>query len=207
MLTELKNIDADIENMAARALGDRELLSELLDGLRIKEETYRYNCHRVLMSISKTRGEVLYPAWDYLVEHLGSVNSYHKMSAVLLIARLVEVDTDNQFEDIFDRYYGLLDDRSMVVAYYVAASSARIIKAKPHLAATIVDRLLDIDKTHHPSGRKELIKTGIIESLDEIYEQYENKSRLMDFVKKQVDSESRKTSKTARAFIGRWGGS
>ena len=65
--------------------------------------------------------------------------------------------------------------------------------------------MLDIDSTHHLPGRKELIKTGIIETLDAIYEEYENKPRLMDFVKKQVDSESRKTAKTAKAFLDRWG--
>lgn len=206
MLSELTDKNADIQKMVEKAIGDGDVLSELLDGLEIKEETYRYNCHKVLMLISKTKPEMLYPAWDYLVGHLSSVNSYHKMSATLLLANIVAVDQENMFDDIFDVFYRLLDDRSMVVAYYVASSSANIIRAKPHLQEIIIDSLLDIDSTHHPTGRKEMIKTGIIETLDAIYEDYENKPRLMEFVEKQVDSESRKTAKTARAFIVRWVG-
>lgn len=205
MLTELKGKDADIEKMVKKAIGDSNVLSELLDGLEIKEETYRYNCHKTLMLISQRKPEMLYPAWDYLVGHLSSVNSYHKMSATLLLANIIAADEENRFDGIFDVFYGLLDDRSMVVAYYVASSSARIINTKPRLKEKIITRLLDIDNTHHPTGRKELVKTGIIETLDAIYEDYENKAKLMDFVKKQVDSESRKTAKTARAFISKWG--
>ena len=206
MISKLTDKNADIQKMAEKAIGDKTVLSELLEGLEVKEETYRYNCHKALMLISQKRPEMLYTAWDYLVGHLSSVNSYHKMSAILLLANIITVDKENRFDDIFDVFYGLLDDRSMVVTYYVASSSAKIIHAKPHLTEKIIARLLDIDSTHHLPGRKELIKTGIIETLDAIYEDYENKPRLLGFVKEQIDSESRKTAKTARAFLGRWGG-
>lgn len=205
MLAELQDKNADIREVAEKATGDGKVLSELLSGLEIKEETYRYNCHKALMLIGQERPEVLYPAWDYLAGHLSSVNSYHKMSAALLLANVITADREKRFDGIFDVFYGLLDDRSMVVAYYVAASSARIIRARPDLAAKIVARLLDIDNTHHPTGRRELIKTGIIETLDAVYEDYADKPALLGFVRKQVASESRKTARTARAFIARWG--
>ena len=205
MLPEMDDKDADIEGIAARVLADRELIPELLDGLKSKNETYRYNCHKVLMVISETRGEVLYPAWGYFVEHLGSDNSYHKMSAVLLLASLVRVDTENRFEKIFDKYYGLLDDRSMVVAYYVASSSAKIVRAKPQLQSRITEELLNIDETHHPSGRKELIKTGVIVALDGFIAGSADRARIVEFVRKQQDSESPKTRKAARAFLEKWG--
>ena len=205
MLAEMDDKNADIEGMAARALADRELIPGLLDGLKTKNETYRYNCHKVLMFISEENGEALYPAWDYFVEHLGSGNSYHKMSAALLIARLVKADTENKFEDIFDKYYGLLDDQSMVVAYYAASSSARIVRAKPHLRGRITGELLNIDGTHHPAGRKELIKTGVIEALDECMAGSDDRVKIVEFVRKQQDSESPKTRKAARAFLEKWG--
>ena len=133
MISKLTDKNADIQKMAEKAIGDKTVLSELLEGLEVKEETYRYNCHKVLMLISQKRPEMLYTAWDYLVGHLSSVNSYHKMSAILLLANIISVDKENRFDDIFDVFYGLLDDRSMVVTYYVTSSSAKIIHAKPHL--------------------------------------------------------------------------
>ena len=65
MLPEINNKDVDIETVADKALADRKLLSEILDGLTSKKETLRYNCHKVLMHISETKGRLLYPKWDY----------------------------------------------------------------------------------------------------------------------------------------------
>jgi hypothetical protein len=206
MLPEMREKEADIEGIAAKTIEDSGLLAELLEGLKSKDETFRYNCHKVLMKVSKTRPELLYPSWDYLVEHLKSDNSYHKMSATHLIVNLVKVDTGDRFAGIFDLFYGLLDDRSMVVAYYVAQNSAKIIKAKPELENRVIERLLAIDETHHPLGRKELIKAGIIEAFDELFEDSGVKPEIMSFVRAQTDSGSRKTAKTAKRFLEKWGG-
>jgi len=206
MLPEMREKEADIEGIAAKAIGDSSLLAELLEGLKSKEETFRYNCHKVLMKVTDTHADLLYPSWGFFVKHLSSVNSYHKMSATHLIANLVKIDTEDKFGEIFDLFYDLLDDRSMVVAYYVAQNSAKIIRAKPGLENRIIERLLAIDETHHAPGRKELIKTGIIEAFDELFEDSGIRPELMDFVRGQLGSESRKTAKTARTFVEKWGG-
>jgi hypothetical protein len=159
-----------------------------------------------LMKVSETHPELLYPSWDFFVEQLSSNNSYHKMSATHLIANLVKIDIEDRFEDIFDLFYSLLDDRSMVVAYYIAQTSAKIIRAKPGLENRIIEKLLAIDETHHPPGRKELIKTGIIEAFDELCEDSGIRPEIMSFVRAHTDSESRKTAKTSRAFLEKWGG-
>lgn len=206
MLSEMREKEADIEGIAAKAIEDSGLLAEMMEGLKSKKEIFRYNCHKVLMKVTDTHPELLYPSWDFFVEHLKSDNSYHKMSATHLIAKLAKVDTENRFADIFDLFYGLLDDKSMVVAYYVAQNSSKIIKAKPELESRVIERLLAIDETHHPPGRKELIKTGIIETFDELFEDSGIRPEIMDFVRAQTDSESRKTVKTAKRFLDKWGG-
>jgi hypothetical protein len=128
------------------------------------------------------------------------------MSATHLLANLVNIDTENRFEEIFDLFYGLLDDRSMVVAYYVAQTSAKIIRAKPEMESRIIGRLLAIDETHHPAGRKELIKAGIIEAFDELFDDTGIRPEILNFVREQLGSESRKTAKLAKAFLEKWGG-
>ena len=206
MLPEMREKEADIDDIVARTIKDNGLLSELLEGLTSKDETFRYNCHKVLMAVCETHAELLYPSWDYLAEHLSSNNSYHKMSAVHLITSLVKIGTEDRFEDIFDLFYDLLDDRSMIVAYYVAQNSAKIIREKPRLENRITDKLLHIDETHHPPGRKELIKSGIIEAFDELFDDTGIRPEIIDFVRQQLDSESNKTKKTAKAFLEKWGG-
>ena len=76
MLPEMSNKDVDIRTVAEKVLEDDSLLSELLGGLKSKEETLRYNCSKVLTLISQEHGEFLYPKWDYFVEFLNSNNIY-----------------------------------------------------------------------------------------------------------------------------------
>lgn len=185
MLPEMNHKEVDIEAVAEKASADKELLSQILAGLTLKGETLRYNCHRVLMHISERNGELLYHKWDYFVELLGSDNSYRKMSAVQIIANLTKVDTENRFEKIVDKYYGLLDDKSMIVAIYVAASSAEIVRAKPQLEREITNRLLDIDKTHHPEERKLLIKAGAIEAFNKYFREAADKERIIAFIREE----------------------
>jgi hypothetical protein len=204
MLPEMNNKDVDIAAVATRALVDSELFSEILDGLTSKEELLRYNCHKVMMSISETNGELVYPKWDYFVECLSSDNSYRKMSAVQIIANLTKVDTENRFEELFDKYYRLLDDKSMIVAIYTAASSGGIVKAKPQLETEITNRLLDIDKTHHSKERKPLIKAGAIEAFDKYFPESVDKERIIMFVREQQNCDSPKTRKVAQDFLRKW---
>ena len=205
MLPEMKNKDADIVSVAEKALKDRELLSEILAGLKSKNETLRYNCSKVLTLISEENGDVLYPNWDYFLELLISGNTYRKLSATLIIANLTRFDREGRFEKIFGKYYGILDDKSMIAAIYIASSSGKIIRWKPELETRITDKLLNIDKTHHEEGRKALIKAGAIEAFNEYFAEIKDKDRIIEFVKEQQDSESPKARKLAREFLKKWG--
>ena len=204
MLPEMYDKEPEVAPLAGKALADNTLLAEMLDGLKSKDETLRYNCHKVLMHISETNGDRLYSEWDYFVEFLYDANSYRKMSAVQLIARLTRVDTENRFERIIDTYYNLLDDKSMVVAVYTAAASGDIVRAKPGLEHVITGKLLGIDRTHHPEGRKPLIKAGAIESFDRYFPDAIDKEQIIAFVRGTLDCDSPKTRKIAGEFLRKW---
>jgi hypothetical protein len=195
---------ANVDEWAERAIGDNALIAEMVDGLTDKNEDYRYNCSKVLHVIARNQAVLIYPYWDKLAALMPSKNSYHRMSAVNHLAGLVEADTENRFEKIFDAYYALLDDPSVIVAIYVAQASGKIAAAKPDLALKITNHLLDIDKTHHLPSRKALIKAGIIESFDNYIGSCPVKATMLEFVKKQIDSDSPKTRNLAKAFIKKW---
>ena len=201
MLTGLSHKDADIGAAAARALEDGAPLADLLDGLSSKDETYRYNCFKVLMLLSREHGELLYPMWDRLAEQLGSDNTYRRISALQLIANLTAVDAEHRFERLFDRYFDLLDDRSVIPAAQLAGASGRIVRARPELESRITAKLLAIDGTHHHPDRRDLIKGYAIESFDEYYQQAEDKKSILDFVRRQLNSSSPKTRKLAAEFL------
>lgn len=205
MLPEITDKEIDVESAAAKVIEDRELLPELLDGLTAKDETIRYNCSRVLTIISEEYGTVLYPEWGYFFELLKSKNAYHRMSSLQIIANLTRVDTDNKFEGSFDEYYSLLRDRGTVVAAHLAANSGKIARAKPHLQAKITGTLLNIDSIH-PGKQVEMVKSYVIAALDEYFEEAAGKDEIIEFVKKQLNSESPKTRKQAGSFLSKYAG-
>ena len=204
MLPEMNDKDVDIESVAEKALKDERLLSELMDGLTSKKETFRYNCFKVLMLISEKQRAVLYPEWDYFVEQLSSDNTYRRLSALHLIANLTKVDTENRFEKIFDKYFSLLDDKSVIPAAHIAGASGRIAKAKPQLETYITTQLLNIDKTHYNPERKDLIKGYAIEAFGEYFEEAIDKEKIIGFVKQQLKAQSPKTRKLAQEFLQKW---
>ena len=204
MSFNLNDKEADVEKIAGKAITDEGLRAELLQGLESKDETYRYNCYKVLYIICDEHGELVFPNWDYLAGHLDSKNTYHKLAALNLIANLTKADGGNKFEQIMDLYFGLLDDRSMIAAVYAAQNAGKIVVAKPELEAMITKKLLSIDSTHHAPGRKDLVKAGAIESFGLYFEQAADKAGILSFVRQQTDSESPKGRKLADAFLRRW---
>ena len=205
MLAELNSKDADIEAVAERAAADEALVSELLDGLESRNETYRYNCFKVLLLVSEEHGEALYQRWDRFVKLLSSRNTYHRLSALQIMANLARVDTEDRFEAVFDLYFGLLDDPSVIPAAHVARAAGRIANAKPELEPKITDRLLSIDRTHHDPDRRHLIKGYALEAFAEYFEAAGDRDRIVDFVKEQVDGGSPRTRKVARDLLKEWG--
>ena len=204
-LIELNDKNMDVESFAKKAVRREDVLSELLINLTAKNETVRYNSAKVLFLISADYPDVLYSEWDYFVGLLSTDNTYWKCSAIRILANLVRVDRENKFEKIFNIYYGLLDDKSIIPAAYVASDSGKIAKAKPELQTKIAQRLLNIDETHHKQERKDLIKSAIIEAFNEYYEGIKNKKKIIEFVKEQLECQSPKTRKAAANFLRKWG--
>jgi hypothetical protein len=204
MVPELGEKNIDIDTVVKKALQDERLLAGLLHGLTSKKETYRYNCSRALEQLSEKHGNVLYSHWDYFVDLLSSDNTYQKISALTIIANLVKDDVHNRFTNIFEQYYGLLNDKSMITATYVARYSAKIVKSRPELEPMITGRLLDIDKTRHDPERKDLIKGFVLESFDGYFQTTENRHGMLKLAREQLQSKSPKTKKIARAFLEKW---
>jgi len=205
MLSDMGKKSIDVESVAKEAIKDANVLAELLAGILSKKETIRYNSFKVLLLISEEHPEFLCPKWDFFVGLLESDNTSHKYIAIYIIASLTRLDKENNFEKIFDKYYNLLDDKSIIPAGHVAGNSGKIARARPELQTKITDKLLSIDETHHEPERRELIKGYAIESFSEYVEEAKNKREIIEFVKKQLNSRSPRTRKKAKEFLEKWG--
>jgi len=205
MISELENNkEIDPNYYAEELFKNTDLISEYLDGLLSKNETYRYNCFKVLYIISEKKPDILYPHWDFFINHLISDNNYHKMSAVLIIANLTAVDKEKKFEKIFDEFYSNLKSKKTIVPIYVVKSSGKIVNFKPHLTEKVTDLLLNVEKIH-PGKQIELVKSAVIESFSEFFEKSDKKDEIINFVKNQLNSSSPKTKKFAKVFLNKFG--
>jgi hypothetical protein len=206
MLTELNRKNINVKKVAKKALDDKAILAELLEGVLSKKEKIRFNCFKVLLLISEDHPKVLYPKWDFFADLLISPNTYFKYIAIYIIANLARDDPKNRFAKIFNKYYALLDDESVIPPAHVAANSPKIAKAKPNLQTKIINRLLSIDNIHHKPERKALIKGYVIEAFGELFEGAKNKRKMLEFVRAQLNSNSPRTKKKAKEFLKKWEG-
>ena len=203
MLTELNKKNINVKKVAKKALEDNATLSGLLEGVLSKREIIRFNCFKVLF-ISEEHPKKLYPDWDFFAELLTSDNTYLKYIAIHIITNLTEVDTKGKFEKIFDKFYALLDDKSIIPAAHVAGNSTKIVAGKPRLQTKITNRLLGIDKTRHHPERRDLIKGYASEAFSEYFEGAKNKRKILEFVETQTKSKSPRTRKKAQEFLRKW---
>jgi len=190
--------------LAKKAIKDKGLLPELLQGILSNEDKTRYTSFRALMNICEEQPDLLYPHWDQFVDLLDRENTHSKYIGCYLLASLAAVDRDNKFEEVFDKYYSLLDDKSVIPAAHVARNSGKIVIAKPELEPRITERLLSIDATRHEPGHKELIKSEAIVAFNEYFAVAKDKKKIIEFVKQQAKSKSPKARRTAKKFLETW---
>jgi hypothetical protein len=193
---------ANPETLAQLALKDEKVLQEALDGVLSKKDVIRQNSFQALNFLSEKHPDRIYGKWDFFANLIRKGNAFHKYIAVWIIANLTKADSENKFEKLFDAYYGLLGDKSVIPAGHVAAKSGIIALAKPELQAEITNRLLDIDNT--VQRHKDLVKSGAIEAFDAYFEKSSDKARIIEFVKAQLNCESPKTRKMAKEFLEKW---
>ena len=200
---KVDSMEGTPEQLAIEANKNKKLLENLLKNLISKDENVRYRSFQALQLISEENPKLLYPSWNYFEDLLRSTNHYHKLSAIILIANLTAVDDKNKFENFYEEFYSNFESEKTVTPIYLALYSGKIAKAKSHLQNKITDKLLNIESIH--KGKQiELIKSAMIESFNDYFEESTRQSEIVDFVKKQLESSSPKTRKIAKEFLERW---
>ncbi len=190
-----------IKEMAERAVRDGDLLALILKNTRSKNDTLRYNCYQILLELSASTPDALYPHWDALAEMLGSTNNFFKYQAVYLIANLLSADAEGRFDSISDKYFNLIYSDSIMIASHLALNAGKIARAKTELRPMITRLLLDAGKKAGGKKNGELLRSYIIEAFGEYPEKPDSAETIRAFVRDQLKSGSPKTRKIAKDFL------
>lgn len=204
MFKDIGKKSVSIESIAKKVINDKKLLDDLKENASSDNAAIKYKSLKVLMYLGEQRPNILYPEWDFFVKLLDNKNTFLRTIGSTVIANLTKVDTENKFENIFDKYYSLLEDESMINAANIAGYSGIIAKAKPHLQNKITEKLLDIDNTRHSSECKNIIKGKAILSFYEYIGEVEDKTKIIQFVKNELKNSRSATKKKAEKFLKKW---
>ena len=204
MLQNFEKKNVSVESIVKRVIKDNNLIDNLIEFSSSEKATIKYKSLKVLTLLSEQNSKLLYSKWDFFVNLLDNENTFLRTIGATIIANLTIVDKDQKFENIFDKYYNLLEDKSMINAANIAQRSGIIAKAKPHLQDEITNKLLNIDKTHHSTECKNIIKGKAILSFEEYFEEYKNKEKIIQFAQKEFKNTRSATRKKAEKLIRKW---
>jgi hypothetical protein len=202
--SSLQKKNADVESIAEKAMRDEKLLSEVLEGVSSDKARVKYGSAKVLRIIGERNPQVLYPKWDFFSNMLNSENTFLKSDGVFILGYLTRVDSENKIQHIFHKLYSLLDDKSMITAANLIGVSVIIAKAKPELQSSITNKLLTIDRTHHGLECKNVLKGHAIMALDGLFQESEDKKRILEFMRAELKNTRPSTRSKAERFLKKW---
>ncbi|WNY23742.1 hypothetical protein MmiHf6_10570 [Methanimicrococcus hongohii] len=212
LLEEISDPNFDLQYYTAAAEKDKDFRDFIVDEmLNHKQIMVYYHCYYIAEAVSESSPELMYEYWDGIEKLLKHKNSYHRNFALSILARLSKVDADNKMNNCIDDYLSLLDDVKFMTANDCIQNCALIAVYKPELSEKIVQTIIDyidcIDciVSEKGTGRNErqlsFLAGSAIESFGSFYENYENKKQMIEFAESNLNGDSPKTRKIAKAFL------
>jgi hypothetical protein len=190
------------EDLAERARRDSVLRATVFEGMSSSDPKLRFKSAKVLNLMSQKDPGKLYPKIDFFINLLDSNNSILKWNAIDVVANLASADVHGRFEEIFGKFYGLLQEGSLITAGHVVANSWKIVEAKPHLENKITEQLLKIEKTKLPTEECMNILVGhAILCFDKYFDRIQKKDEVLTFVKRQMNNSRNATKAKAEKFL------
>ena len=179
----------------------KPFLDELIDNLKEKNETIRYNSVRILTRIAEEQPEKIYPYWNTIKEQLYSKNIIPVLSGIILISRLIKVDKNNYFRSIENNFFNLIEHKNVIPVRYLLLDIWRIGKARPQYIPRIEEILFSIDGLNQE--HKGLLKGDALLAFAELWDLLDQntKAKVIEFAKGLHNSESPKTIKEAKKFL------
>ncbi len=205
LLTKISRKEVDSETLAGEVIDKPELLTEIFAGLNADKARVKYGSEKILRIISEKKPELLYHRIDFFIKNLDSGNNFFKLGAIHVLANLTGVDSDNKFDEIFDKYFAPIRGPVLMTAANVIAGAAKIASEKPALTAEITNELLKVETAQYQTDECRNIALGkTITSFDHFFNNIENKEPVIKLIKNQLNNTRNATRKKAERFLKKY---
>lgn len=218
--TDIKNINTSIssflaslakkeikaEFIAMKVIKNPKLLLEVLSGFLSAVADIKFKSAKVLVLISKEKPELLYPYFYFFAKQLVNKNNILKWNAIDVIASLTVVDTENKFDKLYKKFYGMLYEGNLITANHVIAGSTVIVTSKPYLEDKITKEILHAKAIPLPTEEcRNILKGNAIKTFERYFYQIKRKDEIIDFVRKEVNNTRNAMKKKAKRFLKKFG--
>lgn len=149
IMQKLKKKQDNTEQIAKTVIEEKTLLPHILRGISSSNPRIKFKCAKILHAISEKSPETLYPHFVFSKSFLTVKNNIIKWNAIDVIANLTTVDAKNKFNEIFKKFYSLLDEGNLITAAHVVDGSGKIAKAKSKIQSRITKELLRVENVHY----------------------------------------------------------
>lgn len=200
----------DIDEIVSQVIKNPKLIKVLISAIDSEKGSIKFGCEKIVRLVSEKKPELVYSYFDFLVQLLDSENNFLKWGAIITISNLASVDSKNQFEKIFNKYYAPVTGPMMVTAANIVGNSWKIAQAKPNLIDRIVDEILKIEKAKYEYKGElspecnNVVYGHAIDSFEKFFEKVKNQKKIMAFVKSQLNNTRPSVKKRAEKFMKKW---
>jgi hypothetical protein len=196
------------EDLAKNVIEKPSMLAGIFDGISSDNARTKIKSAKTLRIISEKKPTMLYSRMDFFIKLLDSKNNILKWITIDIIGNLASVDSEKKFDKLFNKYYGLLTDESMITIGHVIDNSGRIAKAKPHITQEITSILLKTENIpitpHITQECKNILFGKAIQAFSEFFDQIKNKDAVISFVRTHLNSTRNATKIKAEKFLARY---
>lgn len=196
----------DRKEIADWILDEQEALSFIFEGLKHKKANIKYGCEKVLRILSDTAPEVLYQHYDVFVSNLSSDNKFLRLGAIIVLANLSSVDSEDKLKKISDQYFSILTSGDLTATGNVIKSVPRIVSNKPEYESYLTTLLLNIPEVQFEND--ECLNIAIGHTLDTFGKLHDKETVTTDierFVIDQLNNPRPFTKKKAEKMVQKFG--
>ncbi|HSW58470.1 MAG TPA: hypothetical protein VLH15_08720 [Dehalococcoidales bacterium] len=200
--TQIRKKDHAVADLAQSVTEDPGLVSELLAELKVPSAPVKYKALKIITFLSLYHPALLNPHFDLFASMLDSPNNIFKWNAIDILANLTAVDGGHKFDLLFQKYYDLLKEGSLITAGHVVDSSPVIVKNRPEWEPAVTSALLSADCVPLPTPECRSILCGkVMKSFKQYFSSSSMRAEMREFARQRLNDSRPATAEKARQLL------